>query len=99
LTNYAAAYATGLLCARRLLTDLGMHDLYKGVENVDGEVFDIYEKNEVKERRPFKAILDVGLIRTTTGNRTFGALKGAVDGGIYIPHNNKRFPGFHIVKA
>src|SRR5688500_12062254 len=24
LTNYAAAYATGLLCARRLLTDLGM---------------------------------------------------------------------------
>jgi large subunit ribosomal protein L5e len=76
-----------------------MSDLYKGVENADGEVFDVYAKNEIKERRPFKAILDVGLIRTTTGNRTFGALKGAVDGGIYIPHNNKRFPGFHNVKA
>jgi len=99
LTNYAAAYATGLLCARRLLTELGMADLYKGIENADGEVFDVYEKNEVKERRPFKAVLDVGLMRTTTGNRVFGALKGAVDGGLYIPHNNKRFAGYHIVKA
>lgn len=26
-------------------------------------------------RRPFRALLDVGLIRTTTGNRVFGALK------------------------
>lgn len=76
-----------------------MADLYKGVENVDGEVYDVYEKNEVKERRPFKAVLDVGLIRTTTGNRIFGALKGAVDGGLYIPHNNKRFAGYHIIKA
>ena len=27
------------------------------------------------DRRPFRALLDVGLIRTTTGNRVFGALK------------------------
>jgi hypothetical protein len=27
------------------------------------------------ERRPFRALLDVGLLRTTTGNRVFGALK------------------------
>jgi len=99
LTNYAAAYATGLLCARRLLTELGIADIYKGVENANGELYDVYEKNEVKERRPFKAVLDVGLARTTTGNRIFGALKGAVDGGLHIPHNNKRFAGYHIVKA
>lgn len=99
LTNYAAAYATGLLCARRLLTNLGLADLYKGVENIDGEVYDVYEKNEIKEKKPFKAVLDVGLVRTTTGNRVFGAMKGAVDGGIYIPHNNKRFPGYHLEKA
>lgn len=43
--------------------------------------------------------MDVGLIRTTTGNRIFGALKGAVDGGVYVPHNNKRFPGYHYIKA
>jgi large subunit ribosomal protein L5e len=26
-------------------------------------------------RRPFRALLDGGLVRTTTGNRVFGALK------------------------
>lgn len=51
------------------------------------------------DQRPFKAYLDVGLTRTTTGNRVFGAMKGAVDGGLYIPHTNKRFPGHHIEKA
>lgn len=34
----------------------------------------------------FRAFLDVGLARTTTGARVFGALKGAVDGGLDIPH-------------
>lgn len=98
LTNYAASYATGLLLARRLLTDLGMADLYKGVEAADGEFFDVHEKGINEDRRPFRALLDVGLIRTTTGNRVFGALKGAVDGGIHVPHNTKRFPGYHLEK-
>jgi large subunit ribosomal protein L5e len=98
-TNYASAYATGLLCARRLLTELGMADMYKGIESADGEFFDVYEKGVNENRRPFKALLDVGLVRTTTGNRVFGAMKGAVDGGIHIPHNTKRFPGYHVEKA
>lgn len=46
--------------------------------------------------RPFKCYLDVGLKRTSTGSRVFGALKGASDGGIYIPHNEKRFPGYDV---
>lgn len=37
--------------------------------------------------------MDVGLVRTTTGNRVFGALKGACDGGLAIPHSTGRFPG------
>ena len=45
LTNYPAAYATGLLVARRLLTELGLAEIYKGVENIDGDFFDVYEKN------------------------------------------------------
>lgn len=98
LTNYAASYATGLLIARRLLTQLGMADLYKGVEAADGEFFDVYEKGINEDRRPFRALLDVGLVRTTTGNRVFGVLKGAVDGGIHVPHNTKRFPGYHLEK-
>ena len=38
--------------------------------------------------------MDVGLAYTTVGNKVFGAMKGAVDGGLNIPHNHKRFPGF-----
>jgi large subunit ribosomal protein L5e len=76
-----------------------MADLYKGVENIDGDYFDVYEKGQVQDRRPFKALLDVGLVRTTTGNRVFGAMKGAVDGGLFIPHNTKRFPGYHLEKG
>jgi len=97
LTNYAAAYCTGLLCARRLLADKGLADMYAGNKKVDGSLYSVMD--HVGERRPFKAFLDVGLVRTTTGNRVFGAMKGAADGGLYIPHKDKRFPGFHIQKA
>ena len=97
-TNYAASYATGLLTARRLLTLKNMADLYKGAATVDGKLFSVWD-NIKEDRKPFKAHLDVGLIRTTTGNRVFGAMKGACDGGLHIPHNEKRFPGFHVIKA
>ena len=33
-------------------------------------------------------------MRTSTGAKVFGALKGAVDGGLNIPHSEKRFPGY-----
>jgi large subunit ribosomal protein L5e len=101
LKNYAAAYCTGLLVARRLLQKLGMDDIYEGNTEVDAEVVSTeYEKKtyfveEVDEdRRPFRALLDVGCRATTTGCRIFGALKGAADGGLDIPHSEKRFPGY-----
>lgn len=90
-TNYSAAYCTGLLCARRLLKTLNLDHV--GQTEVTGEEYHI-EDDESLERRPFKAFLDVGLVRTTTGNRVFGALKGACDGGLHIPHSTKRFPGY-----
>jgi large subunit ribosomal protein L5e len=95
LTNYSAAYATGLLLARRLLKQVGLADQYKANSKFDG---DVYNVEAAGDRRPFKAILDIGITRTTTGNRVFGALKGACDGGIDIPHKTKRFPGFHVQK-
>jgi len=52
-------------------------------------------KKEGTEKRPFLVLLDVGLHFTTTGSRVFGAMKGAVDGGLEIPHKNKRFPGYN----
>lgn len=79
--------------ARRLLKQVGMDSLYQGIAKVTGEAYDVSEKPN-EERRPFKAILDVGLTRTTNGNKVFAALKGACDGGLYIPHSTRRFPGF-----
>ena len=49
---------------------------------------------QVDGRRPFHAILDVGLVHATRGSRVFGALKGCVDGGVFIPHSASRFPGY-----
>merc|ERR1712093_874943 len=94
LTNWAACYATGLLCARRALTKLGLADKYEGVAEPTGEL-QLTEPVE-GEPRPFKCFIDVGLTRTSTGARVFGAMKGASDGGIYIPHSDKRFPGYDI---
>jgi len=70
-----------------------MDSIYKGNDKINGEMYDVNE-NPDDERRPFKAIMDVGLQRTTTGKRIFGALKGACDGGLYIPHSTRRFPGY-----
>jgi len=101
LKNYAASYCTGLLCARRLLVKVGLDDVYEGNDEIDGNVVSTavgkttYFVDEVDEdRRPFRALLDVGCKTTSTGCRIFGALKGAADGGLDIPHSEKRFPGY-----
>ncbi|MCJ1446895.1 MAG: 60S ribosomal protein L5 [Stictis urceolatum] len=95
-TNWAAAYATGLLVVRRALKKLGLED-FVGVEKADGE-YRLTESIEVEgeERRPWKAFLDVDLARTSTGARYFGAMKGASDGGILIAHSESRFPGYDV---
>jgi len=90
--NYSCAYLTGLLIARRTLKQFGLDENFKGKETLDGG--DYHVEDEENEQKPFKAILDVGLRRTTMGARMWGALKGAVDGGLHIPHNTKNFPGY-----
>ncbi|ORX41632.1 hypothetical protein BCR36DRAFT_310412, partial [Piromyces finnis] len=92
LTNWAAAYATGLLAARRVLKKLGLDSQYEGVTEANGEFFEVEENEEGP--RPFKAFLDVGLRRTTTGSKVFAVMKGAADGGVLIPHSETRFPGY-----
>jgi large subunit ribosomal protein L5e len=96
LTNWSAAYAVGLLCARRVLTKVGLADKYQGVTEPNGEFYEVEALDG--DSRPFKAFLDVGLRRTTTGARVFAAMKGASDGGMYIPHSEKRFPGYDASK-
>lgn len=63
-----------------------MDKYYPGNTEINGEKYDVNE-NPSDERRPFKAFLDTGLKRTTTGSRVFGVLKGAVDGGKLESYN------------
>ena len=105
LTNFSAAYATGLLTSRRLLKTLDKEnksDKYAPeyfkkfdlVKEADGSDFDFKQLCMQKDigYRPFTCYLDLGLVRATRGNRVFAAMKGAIDGGINIPHNPKIFP-------
>ncbi len=107
LANYSAAYCTGLLCAKRLLKVIDDDNNAKGVEfeqtfskmydlvkEADGNYVDINKLYETKgvQLKPFTCFLDLGLTRATVGNRVFGAVKGAIDGGINIPCKEKIFP-------
>lgn len=102
LKNYSAAYCTGLLLARRLLKQLNLDEVYAGVESPTGDVVSTevngrtyFVEDVDDEKRPFRALLDVGIKNTTTGAKVFAAMKGASDGGLDIPHSNKRFPGYN----
>jgi large subunit ribosomal protein L5e len=92
LTNYASAYATGLLLARRLLQKLKLDKVYAGAKDANGAEYNVEDVDG--QPGAFQCFLDVGLARTSTGAKIFGALKGAADGGLHIPHSVKRFPGF-----
>ncbi|GAU37881.1 hypothetical protein TSUD_395650 [Trifolium subterraneum] len=41
-----------------------------------------YSVESAESIRPLCTLIDVGLVKTTTENRVFGALKGALDGGL-----------------
>lgn len=73
---------------------MGLDTLYSGCTNVSGEEYNVEPLTDGPGA--FRCYLDVGLSRTTTGARVFGAMKGAVDGGLNIPHSVKRFPGYSI---
>lgn len=91
--NYAGAYATGLLAARRVLKKLNLDAVYTGNPKTDGTYYLV--KEVAGQRRPFLVLLDTGLARTSTGAKIFAVLKGAVDGGLEIPHKPKRFAGYN----
>lgn len=106
LKNYCASYLTGFLLGKRLLAKVGLNKTYTGATNIDGKQYDVIQdynaleaKGQENLRKPFKAFLDVGITRITTGNKVFGAMKGAVDAGLHIPHSVKKFPGFKKTKG
>jgi len=97
LANYASAYATGLLLARRLLKKLKLDTIYAGAKEANGAEFNV--ENVDGKPGAFQAYLDLGLARATTGAKVFAALKGAADGGLHVPHSVKRFPGYNKEKS
>lgn len=67
----------------QVLTQLNLAEKYEGLEEANGETYSVEYTGE--GAKPFRAFLDAGLTRTTTGNRVFAVLKGALDGGVDIP--------------
>merc|ERR1711963_168833 len=72
--------------------ELPRYGVKVGLTDVNGEHSMVEDNDEGPGA--FRACLDVGLARTTTGAKVFGAMKGASDGGLDIPHSEKRFPGY-----
>jgi large subunit ribosomal protein L18 len=54
---------------------------------------------KAKKAQHNRAILDIGLNRATPGARVFAALRGAVEGGLEVPHSEKILPSDGRVKG
>jgi large subunit ribosomal protein L18 len=52
-----------------------------------------------KKKGVGEAILDLGLYTSTKGSRLYAALKGAVDGGLEVPHSEEILPGEDRMKG
>lgn len=92
LTNWSAAYATGLLLARRVLKIVKLESKYEGNTELDWKEYDANFGGD--DSRPFTAYLDIGLRPATTGSRVFGFLRGLRDGGVCVPLSESRMIGY-----
>ena len=54
---------------------------------------------KAKKKKIESVILDVGLYRMTKGSRIFAVLKGAIDAGLEIPHDEKILPQERVVQG
>nr|XP_058900194.1 large ribosomal subunit protein uL18-like [Kogia breviceps] len=80
--------STALLLANRFGTD----KIYEG--RVEGAGEKCKAESMEGQRAAFTCYLDAGFARATSGNKVFGALKGAVNGGGSLLHSTKGFPGY-----
>ncbi|MEK6891314.1 MAG: 50S ribosomal protein L18 [Nanoarchaeota archaeon] len=61
-------------------------------------------KKIIEREKKVSAIFDIGLARNLKGSRLYAALKGLIDAGVKIPHNesifkdSERFEGKHLDK-
>jgi large subunit ribosomal protein L5e len=81
LTNFPSAYESGILLSKKILSN---KLLKKGSHNVSTQNIP----------QIIKAFLDIGLTRATVGHKVFACMKGVIDGGVNIPHSEKKYPGY-----
>jgi ribosomal protein L18 len=86
LKNYAAAYCTGLLVARRILNKLGLDEAYEGVTEVRRERLPGHRTWNDLVRRSEEYIHTHG--RTTVAPHYVDGLsrEGCVKRGVGVPH-------------
>jgi len=46
-----------------------------------------------------KTVLDIGMLKSTKGNRLYAVLKGAVDAGMDVPHSEEILPSMEDIKG
>lgn len=86
LTNFPSAYACGITLSKSIL--FGKNIKFQQNSN---------QKQSISQA--IKASLDIGLTRATTGHKVFACMKGVIDGGIVIPHSEKKYPGYSLEKG
>ena len=85
LTNYAAAHCTGPLMVQRLLDQFGMDKIYEAMRRCPA--MNTTWKALMVNLVPSPHIWMQDLARSNTRNKILGILKGAVDGGLFIPRS------------
>mmetsp|Transcript_22669 Transcript_22669/g.54323 ORF Transcript_22669/g.54323 Transcript_22669/m.54323 type:complete len:264 (+) Transcript_22669:178-969(+) len=104
LTSFPAAYTSGALLAKIMMNEKNCNnEAIKSIIKIKRKKFinsycatsNRITTLQTNGRSPPKAILDIGLSNVTTGNKLFAVMKGAIDGGLSIPYNEKRFPGYN----
>nr|UXY87988.1 60S ribosomal protein L5 [Cryptomonas curvata] len=85
-TNFPSAYLCGIYLSKSILS--GKNILTKSHFFLNQAV-----------SQTIKASLDIGLTRATAGHKVFACMKGVIDGGIAIPHSEKKYPGYSLEKG
>jgi large subunit ribosomal protein L5e len=99
LTSFPSAYLTGYLIGKKFFPINRWNELQAFQTKFLKKK--ILKKNKIQtnkeilqKEKGLSVILDIGLTRASKGNKVFALMKGAVDAGLNIPYNEKRFPGY-----
>lgn len=81
----------------RELCDFGYPKAYS-VKNLAGAYLTGFLAASKVLKSVKKAILDIGMLKSSKGNRLYATLKGAVDAGMDVPHSEDMLPKMEMIK-